>query len=162
MSDPDGNEEIRLDIGELAELARVQPSALRYYEREGLLTPVGRSGGRRVFDEQGLLQLAAIDFWQEAGFSIKEMAQLINNSSASMDETKKVASARVAELDQLIEQATHVKTFLSHILRCVHDRVSDCPDYREHLRERADEILSGRYRRDYHLRLQPFRRASGG
>ena len=109
MSDDAESRRIQLDIGELAELAKMRTSALRFYEREGLLTPAGRSGGRRVFDEHGLLQLAAIDFWQEAGFAIKEIAELLNGSSAGMADAKKVASARLAEIDQVIEQALHVK-----------------------------------------------------
>nr|CEL13067.1 Transcriptional regulator, MerR family [Kibdelosporangium sp. MJ126-NF4]CTQ98754.1 Transcriptional regulator, MerR family [Kibdelosporangium sp. MJ126-NF4] len=153
---------IQLDIGELAELAKMQTSALRFYERQGLLTPAGRSGGRRIFDEHGLLQLATIDFWQEAGFAIKEIAELLNESSATMADAKRVAAARVVELDQFIEQMVHVKDLLSHILSCEHSRLSDCPDYHEHLQTRADEIMDGSYERDHRLRLQLLRRPTSG
>ncbi|MFK0247809.1 MerR family transcriptional regulator [Amycolatopsis azurea] len=158
MSDDVESRRIQLDIGELAELAKMQTSALRFYEREGLLAPAGRSSGRRVFDEHGLLQLAAIDFWQEAGFTIKEIAELLNGSSTNMADAKKVASARLAEIEQLIEQAAHVKDFLSHVLSCVHSRLSDCPSYHEHLQIRADEIINGSYERDNRLRLHLLRR----
>ena len=36
-------------IGELARRTGVAPSALRYYERIGLLSPTGRAGRRRCY-----------------------------------------------------------------------------------------------------------------
>jgi len=49
-----------LDIAETAEQAQVKPSALRYYEEIGLISPVVRHGLRRQYDTQTLLQLALI------------------------------------------------------------------------------------------------------
>ncbi|MCP2256376.1 DNA-binding transcriptional regulator, MerR family [Streptoalloteichus tenebrarius] len=152
---------IQLDIGELAELARVQPSALRFYERQGLLRPSGRAGGRRIFDEDGLRQLAAIDFWREAGFTIEEIAGLVGDPTASMDEAKRVAASRLAELDQIIERATQAKRSLTHILSCAHPTLAECPYYREHLEERVNKIISGGYQRDHQTPLQQLRRAKG-
>lgn len=40
-------------IGEMARLLNIAPSALRYYDKEGLLPFVKRSsGGIRIFDQQ--------------------------------------------------------------------------------------------------------------
>nr|WP_286079661.1 MerR family DNA-binding transcriptional regulator [Enterobacter ludwigii] len=36
-----------LDIREVANLTGVTPSALRYYEKKGLIKPIGRNGLRR-------------------------------------------------------------------------------------------------------------------
>jgi DNA-binding transcriptional MerR regulator len=131
------------DIAELAALSGLQTSALRYYEREGLLRPAGRIGGRRVYDEQGLWQLAAISFWQQSGFTMKEMARLLGDSGGGIAEAKHIAEERIGELERLIDQATAMKQFLTHVLSCVHDRLGDCPQYTEHLRERADRIRAG-------------------
>lgn len=131
------------DIAELAALSGLQPSALRYYEREGLLRPAGRVRGRRVYDDHGLRQLAAIGFWQQSGFTVKEMARLLGASGGSVADAKHLAEERIGELDRLIEQATAVKEFLTHVLSCEHDQLGDCPQYAEHLRERADRIRAG-------------------
>lgn len=131
------------DIGELAALSGLLTSALRYYEREGLLRPAGRVRGRRVYDEEGLRQLAAISFWQQAGFTVREMAHLLGESGGSVAEVQQLAQARIGELDRMIEQAIAVKEFLTHVTSCVHDRLGDCPQYAEHLRERADRIRAG-------------------
>src|SRR5262245_55964482 len=59
-----------LTIGQLAALAGVRTSALRYYEAIGLLRPAGRQGARRWYDEAGLRRLAAIGLWQQAGLRL--------------------------------------------------------------------------------------------
>ncbi|MFK0246880.1 MerR family transcriptional regulator [Amycolatopsis azurea] len=138
---------MKLGISELARLAQMQPSALRYYEKEGLLSSSGRLGGRRVFDEQGVLQLATIEYWREAGFSLKEMAKLFNDSSAGMEEARRIAAERVTELDRLISEAVHVKEVLSRLLGCGQPRLSECPYYIQALRDRAEKIVNGEYQR---------------
>ncbi|GER62548.1 hypothetical protein NMCA_14860 [Enterobacter ludwigii] len=40
-----------LDIREVANLTGVTPSALRYYEKKGLIKPIGRNGLRRQYNE---------------------------------------------------------------------------------------------------------------
>ncbi|WP_223884170.1 MerR family transcriptional regulator [Micromonospora craniellae] len=137
---------ILLHISELARRVGVKPSALRYYEREGLLTPAGRSNGRRVFDEEGLAQLAAIDFWREAGFSIKEMAVLLADMKVSMSAVKRIASARIAELDGTINHAERVKELLSEVMACHHRQLNECPHYQNILKARIDSILLDDYR----------------
>ncbi|WP_051581186.1 MerR family transcriptional regulator [Pseudonocardia acaciae] len=149
----------RFTIGELAALAGMRPSALRYYEDEGLLAPAGRSGQQRVFDRRGVHQLAAIDFWREAGFTLDEMSRLFHDAAGSISEAKRVAADRVAELERFIEEAGRVKDLLHHVLSCENERLDECPHYQEHLHERAERIVSGDYRRDRRLRLQPLRRS---
>ncbi len=71
-----------LTIGEVARRARIQPSALRYYERVGLLDPPPRVGGRRQYDPRVLHRLAAIGVAQQAGFTIAEIKTLLNGFAA--------------------------------------------------------------------------------
>jgi DNA-binding transcriptional MerR regulator len=150
----DDHDSERLPIGALARLAGLQPSALRYYEQQGLLASAGRAGGHRVFDADGVRQLAAIDFWQEAGFTLREIGDLVGQSPGSVERMKHVATERIAELERIIEDATHVKEFLQHVLGCEHEDLLDCPWYRDHIRLRAERITGGTHRRRHELRLQ--------
>ncbi len=59
-----------LMIGEVARRAGVRPSALRYYERAGLLPTPRRINGRRRYDPGVLQRLDAIRFAQRAGFTL--------------------------------------------------------------------------------------------
>lgn len=98
-----------------------------------------------MFSDEGLVQLAAIDFWREAGFTIREMAVLLNDVNTSMDAVKKIASARVAEFDETISHAEQVKKLLFELMECGHQQLNECPYYQSILRQRANRILMGDY-----------------
>jgi len=56
-------------IGSLARQAGVRPSAIRYYERLGLLPPPPRHGGRRSYDSDAVARLALVQFALATGFT---------------------------------------------------------------------------------------------
>lgn len=66
-------------IGETAKLLNISPSALRYYDKEGLLPFVERSsGGIRVFKEEDFNWLFIIDCLKKSGLSIKDIKKYID------------------------------------------------------------------------------------
>ncbi len=65
-------------IGEMAKMLRVAPSTLRYYDKEGLLPFVERSGsGMRMFKEADFEWLFIIDCLKKTGMSIKDIRDFI-------------------------------------------------------------------------------------
>ena len=62
-----------LPIGEVAHRAGVAPSALRYYERVGLLEASRSSGGQRRYPRSTLRRLAFIRAAQNVGLSLDEI-----------------------------------------------------------------------------------------
>src|SRR5260370_35138871 len=66
-----------LSIGEVARRARVRPSALRYYEKVGLVAPPPREHGRRRYAPSVFQALAVIAAAKRAGFTIAEMRRLV-------------------------------------------------------------------------------------
>jgi Predicted transcriptional regulators len=65
-------------IGETARRIGVNPSTLRYYDKEGLLPSVQRSsGGVRVFTENDFTWLRLIGCLKATGLPIKEIRQYI-------------------------------------------------------------------------------------
>jgi MerR family redox-sensitive transcriptional activator SoxR len=60
-----------LAIGELARRAGTAPSALRYYERIGLLPPAERAGGKRHYPPSSAERLAFVRVYQDAGFTLR-------------------------------------------------------------------------------------------
>src|SRR5580658_2159169 len=65
-------------IGDVAELAGVTAKALRYYDRIGLLKPLARSdSGYRLYGREELLRLREILIWRRLGFSLTDIAALI-------------------------------------------------------------------------------------
>ncbi|MGN0813734.1 MAG: MerR family transcriptional regulator [Candidatus Coproplasma sp.] len=66
-------------VGEAAKILGVAPSALRYYDKEGLLPGTKRSqGGARVFDENDFETLKIIACLKNSGMQIKEIKKFID------------------------------------------------------------------------------------
>lgn len=67
-----------LRVSELAGRAGVSPSAVRFYERAGLLSPARRTAnGYRVFDESALEELAFVSRAKGIGMSLEDIAALV-------------------------------------------------------------------------------------
>lgn len=62
-----------LTIGEVAARANVAPSALRFYEREGLVSPVRSEGGQRRYHRDVLRRIAFIRAAQKVGLTLDEI-----------------------------------------------------------------------------------------
>jgi MerR family redox-sensitive transcriptional activator SoxR len=110
-----------LTIGEVSRRTGLRPSALRYYESEGLLPPPHRVGGRRRYDERALTRLALIRMAQEAGFTIDEIRTLVAGFS---DETpasarwQALAQRKLVEVEAMLARAEAMRRILEESLRC--------------------------------------------
>lgn len=68
-----------ITIGEIAERSGFSASALRYYERIGLVTPVARSdAGYRLYDDRTLARLTFIDRAKQLGCTLDDIADLVS------------------------------------------------------------------------------------
>jgi MerR family transcriptional regulator, redox-sensitive transcriptional activator SoxR len=104
-------------IGEVARRAGLRPSALRYYERLGLLPEPGRASGRRRYDDAVLLRLRVIGFGRECGFSLREIRQLFAGRPYSAT-LRGLASRKLIELSRAIERLQAMRGLLRSALRC--------------------------------------------
>src|SRR5215472_16683896 len=66
----------RLSISDLAHQMRLRPSAIRYYEKLGVLPSPERVSGQRRYDRTVLYRLAVIQQAREAGFALDEIRAL--------------------------------------------------------------------------------------
>ncbi|PKM75979.1 MAG: MerR family transcriptional regulator [Firmicutes bacterium HGW-Firmicutes-15] len=65
-------------VGEMAKMLSVAPSTLRYYDKEGLLPFLERSGGgMRMFKDADFEWLFIIDCLKKAGMPIKDIRDFI-------------------------------------------------------------------------------------
>lgn len=110
-----------LTIGEVARQAGVAASTIRYYESIALLPAPARRGGQRRYDAAILERLSFIAVAQRLGFSLAEIARLFHNEEEETplsDQWRELASRKLAEVEQLIAQATGVRQLLTQGLRC--------------------------------------------
>ncbi len=118
-------------IGELARRAGVRVDTVRYYERHGLVTPLGRraSGYRRY----GELQLARLRFIRRAkalGFSLDEIRELLLLSSRrDVGEVKRRAEAKLADVKHRLAELERIRDGLERLIAACpgHGRAADCP-----------------------------------
>ena len=66
-----------LTIGEMAARSGVAPSALRYYEREGLLHAARTGGNQRRYERADLRRIAFIKIAQQVGVSLDEIREAL-------------------------------------------------------------------------------------
>jgi MerR family redox-sensitive transcriptional activator SoxR len=118
-------------IGEVARRAGVAPSALRYYEREGLVPSPARSANRRIYDPQVIGRIRIIQLARDAGFSIAETRAFVGNCSGDglpSARWRAMANRKVKELDALIARAAHMKRLLMSSFRCGCSTIQDCEE----------------------------------
>jgi len=80
--------EDRLTIGELARRSGLAPSAIRFYERVGLLAAERSEGGQRRFRRDVLRRVAFIRVAQRVGLSLEEIAQALAGLPADRAPTR--------------------------------------------------------------------------
>jgi DNA-binding transcriptional MerR regulator len=110
-----------MTITKLASEFGLRPSTLRFYEKEGLLAPAGRTGGRRVYDDSAFRRLALIIDAQDSGLTLAEIRGLIDRGElgeAPKTLWKDMAARKLAELHRQIQMLTSQKAELTAKLGC--------------------------------------------
>ena len=118
-----------LTIGEVAKRTGVAASALRYYEREGLIPHADRRGGKRVYGEDILDRLALIGVCKGAGFTVAEMQTLIRGFGRRTPpgrRWRKLAAEKLTELDARIAEVERMKRVLETVTRCECPTLAEC------------------------------------
>ena len=118
-----------LTIGEVARRTGVAASALRYYEREGLIPHADRRGGKRVYGEDILDRLALIGVCKGAGFTVAEMQTLIRGFGRRTPpgrRWRKLAAEKLTELDARIAEVERMKRVLETVTRCECPTLAEC------------------------------------
>ena len=125
-----------LPIGELARRTGTATSALRYYERIGLLRSGKRAGGRRHYPASATERVALVRLYQDAGFTLNEIRQLLAADTRSRRGWNRLAERKIDELDARIAEAQQAKNLLEHALNCSHPDLLTCPRFRAALETR--------------------------
>jgi DNA-binding transcriptional MerR regulator len=103
-------------VSEVAEAAGVNKETLRYYERRGLLGPPDRSpGGHRLYDAHAVSTLRVIKAAQRLGFTLDEVAELLEaGRPRGRDRGLQVqARDKLLEIEQRIADLTTIRDNLS-------------------------------------------------
>jgi len=118
-----------LTIGEVARRTGLQASAIRYYEKTGLLPKTQRVGGQRRYETSVLNYLEVIDVARRAGFRIEEIRRLFHGFGQGTPAFRRwqlLARRKIAEMNELIARAKKMKRLLEKADRCKCLDLEDC------------------------------------
>jgi len=114
-----------LTIGKLAALADVRADTLRYYERQGLIAPAGKSPvGYRLYDRNSARRLRFIKQAQHCGFTLAEIRELLvlrAHDAACCGDVRKRAIEKRRQLQGKIRSMRAMSKVLDRL-------IADCVD----------------------------------
>ncbi|WP_280264704.1 MerR family transcriptional regulator [Nocardia wallacei] len=132
-----------LTISEVAAATNLPTSTLRFYEREGLIQPLARSAGKRIYAPDILSRLALIDLAKRAGFTLAETARLMDiGTGTPRPEWRELAEPKLAELDEQIASAQQAKEIIRHGLECPRPSFAECPVFQELIQRHLETMRS--------------------
>jgi len=121
--------EATLSIGEVANQAGVNVSAIRFYERQGLLPEPERVGGQRRYSTAVVQRLGIIDAAKQAGFSLDEVGILLastDQGAPAHEQLRALAAQKLPEIDALIERAESMRAWLTAASKCGCETLDAC------------------------------------
>lgn len=108
-------------ISEVARQIGMQPSAIRYYERIGVLVPAQRVGGQRRYDTTVLHRLAVVQRARQTGFTLEEIRELFfgfRDAAPASQRWQKLSRRKLAELEELMGQIKTMQQLLRKMMDC--------------------------------------------
>ncbi|MEW6543125.1 MAG: heavy metal-responsive transcriptional regulator [Nitrospirota bacterium] len=120
-------------IGQLADMIGVNVQTLRYYERLKLLTPSARkSSGYRLYGSAEVLRLRFIKNAQALGFTLQEIAELLDlrvSSTARCGDVQRKAQAKLKQVEAKMRDLRALARALQSLVTACHagQPTDQCP-----------------------------------
>ena len=119
-----------LTISQVARQIGIQPSAIRYYERIGLLPAARRQSGQRRYDSSVLYRLAIIQRASQLGFTLTEIRHLFfgfRDRTRPSERWRTLSQRKLTELDDLMAGIKAVRGVLKRLMtQCRCDTLDQC------------------------------------
>jgi MerR family redox-sensitive transcriptional activator SoxR len=122
-------DEAPLTIGAVAKRVGLNTSAIRYYERKGVLPEPARVSGQRRYTEETVDRLRVLDVAKRAGFTLEEARVLlttIDGGTPAHEELQALASRKLPEVNALIARAEAMRDWLTTATGCTCDTLDVC------------------------------------
>lgn len=111
-----------LTIGELSARSGVAPSALRFYEAQGLISSVRTSGNQRRYERSELRRVSFIRIAQQVGISLERIAQamasLPEGRTPTASDWEELSQSWRSELDDRIAMLERLRDKLTGCIGC--------------------------------------------
>jgi DNA-binding transcriptional MerR regulator len=117
-----------MDIGQVAKVAKLPVSTLRYYEEKGLIQSIGRHGLRRYFAQDVIETLTLISLGRNVGLSLDEIGEMLLPQGLQID--RDLLLSKADELDKKIIEMTAMRDGLRHAAACKAPNHMECSKFR--------------------------------
>ena len=122
----------RLSIGKVAARTGCNIETIRFYEKQGLLPPPGRTeGGHRLYTTEMVGRLVFVRRCRELGFSMAEIGQLlslVDGDQVSCERVKDIADLHLVDIRSKIADLRKMERTLRDLSsQCSGDDVPQCP-----------------------------------
>jgi MerR family redox-sensitive transcriptional activator SoxR len=120
---------MELLIGEVARRTGLSTSALRYYEKAGLLPAPPRSAKRRRYDPDVVGRVRIIVLARDAGFTIKQTRTFLSGfpiATTPAARWRTLATQKLEELNVQMDRIAQMKAILEASFHCGCRRLEDC------------------------------------
>jgi MerR family redox-sensitive transcriptional activator SoxR len=118
-----------MKIGALARQAGLNTSAIRYYEKIGLLPAPSRASGQRRYSSEALDRVLLIRFAGEMGFTLGEIRLFlsgIREDAPVGSRWKKLAARKIVDLRELVARANRLENLMRGLSRCHCSSLHEC------------------------------------
>ena|SRR5262245_51927101 len=109
-----------LTIGKVARRVGIRPSAIRYYERQGMIRPTLRgANGYRIYTEDAVSLLNFVRRSQTLGITLREVKRLLELSAQGRrpcPQVKELARSHLHEVDLQIRELKLLRKQLRTLL----------------------------------------------
>jgi len=119
-----------LTIGYLARAAEVNVETVRYYQRFGIIDePQKPIDGYRIYPTETVDRIRFIKRAQQLGFSLKEIAELLDLGDGHCDDVRLRAEEKQAHIDAQIKGLRKLRKTLDKLIKaCQSDsNTAHCP-----------------------------------
>lgn len=123
-----------LDIAEVASRSGLASSALRFYERRGLITSGERNGLRRTYEPAVLDRLALISCAKAAGFTLAQIERFLT-ATPNDSELRVRMAEKARQVDEEIARLARMRDSLTHAVTCTHTPLVECPEFKARISE---------------------------
>jgi len=98
------------DVSDAARLLGIKPSALRFYDKKGLVSPHRQDSGYRSYTSEDLAHLTDVVLLRDAGVPVSTIKKLL---SAPVDEAAVYLDEAEETVERTLEQVTRALSMLS-------------------------------------------------
>lgn len=102
-------------ISEVAEMMGVKPSAIRYYDKEGLLPGVKRVNGIRVFEDEDFKWLRVLNCLRNTNMPIKKIKEYVELTKYGDDSLKERYELILQQRQKILDEISQLEEYLKQI-----------------------------------------------